>query len=689
MAETLVELVARISTDATELKKGLAVAERGTEQSSRRMADSLKKVGMAMAGMGAAMTAALGLMGKAAIDEEINIKRLATTMDNVGVSYDKVKDSLEAVIAATQRKTGVADDEQRDILNRLILVTNDYNKALELLPTALNLAAAGGMDATTAATYLGKAFLDLENGADSVSVRFGQASLQFKSMEDIQNRVAGAAENLVNPLEVLKASMSDLSETIGANLIPLVKGLTSRIADISIRIQEWTKEHPELTKAITVTALALGGLTTAAGGLILILPALISGIAAFGAVLHAALGPIGLISLAITALTAGGIALAIAIGDMMPADEIKRDAKSVVDSTKQMGAEVIKITKRMTDAIKTELERQKADALSAVEYKKQLAQEGFNYAIEQIKAEYGEYKTNAKSKMELARDASNAEKQALRDSFEEAQRVHNEKLSLLEKEYDQRIKTLNSESDFEIQQIQNQIDALNKQSKQEDLILARDNEKKRLDELQSAIDRAEATKGLTLQAEEEIAKARARYNEYAAEVARKELLRQREDETGALRNRIQDIRKQTKTKEDALKAELEASRATLKEQFAAFKENQSALIEELNSALDIALRTELVRLEDEKTAKLELEQAKLDSTLDTLIKEENALITSFAARLTEAAIYQAALESTLKDVTQTVTLIYTSAGSPPGGGATNRPGFLPGFAAGGIVPGPA
>jgi len=48
MAETLVELVARISTDATELKKGLAVAERGTEQSSRRMADSLKKVGMAM-----------------------------------------------------------------------------------------------------------------------------------------------------------------------------------------------------------------------------------------------------------------------------------------------------------------------------------------------------------------------------------------------------------------------------------------------------------------------------------------------------------------------------------------------------------------------------------------------------------------------------------------------------------------
>src|SRR3990167_7818365 len=150
MAETLIELVARISTDASELKKALSDAEGKTEQSSKKMADSLKKVGMAMAASGAAITTAMGFMGKAAIDEEINIKRLATTMGNVGVSYDKVRDSLEAVISATQRKTGVADNEQRDILNCLILVTNDYNKALELLPLSLDLAAAGGMDAATA-----------------------------------------------------------------------------------------------------------------------------------------------------------------------------------------------------------------------------------------------------------------------------------------------------------------------------------------------------------------------------------------------------------------------------------------------------------------------------------------------------------------------------------------------------------
>ncbi len=309
MAETLTELVAKISTDAAGLKSGLSDAEKATEASSKKMQDSLKKVGTVMAASGAAITAALGLMGKAAIDEEINIKRLATTINNSGTAYDNVKDSLEALIATTQRKTGVADDEQRDILNRLILVTNDYGKALELLPTVLDLAAAGEMDATTAATYLGKAYLELEEGADEVSVRFGQASLQFKNMEDIQNRVAGSAENLANPLSVLKASMGDVAEALGTNLIPLIKDAVKWIVDIAIKIQEWAKEHPELAKTLTLVAAGLGVLLTAVGGLILILPTVISGVAAFGVVFHAALGPIGLISLAITALIAAGILL--------------------------------------------------------------------------------------------------------------------------------------------------------------------------------------------------------------------------------------------------------------------------------------------------------------------------------------------------------------------------------------------
>ena len=280
MAETLTELVAKIKTDSTELEKGLSSAEKQTEASSKKMAASLKTVGIAMAASGAAITAALGLMGKAAIDEDINIKRLATTINNSGTAYDKVKDSLEAVIATTQRKTGVADNEQRDILNRLILVTNDYGKAMELLPTVLDLAAAGEMDATTAATYLGKAYLELEDGAEEVSVRFGQASLQFKDMADITDRVRGSAEDLKNPFTAIKNSMDDVAEAIGKNLIPLIKEATRWIEDISIIIQKWATDNPELSRTLTLIALALGSVLTVVGVLGLAIPPLVTGVKA-------------------------------------------------------------------------------------------------------------------------------------------------------------------------------------------------------------------------------------------------------------------------------------------------------------------------------------------------------------------------------------------------------------------------
>ncbi|MBU2249114.1 MAG: hypothetical protein KKD77_20370, partial [Gammaproteobacteria bacterium] len=278
MAETLVELVARISADATELKKALGDSEKQTETSSKHMSDSIKKIGIAMTAAGAAVIAAMGLMTKSAIDEEINIKRLSITMNNVGVSYDKVKDSLEAVISATQRKTGISDSAQRDILGRLILITQDYDKALGLLPTTLDLAAAGEMDATTAATYLGKAYLDLQAGANEVSVRFGQASIQFKSMEDIQNRVRGSAENLKNPLIGIKNAVSDVSEAIGKNFIPIIKTVTNAIEDIAIKIQDWIRLHPELTKGLTLLTAGVGAVLLVVGSTILILPQIIAGI---------------------------------------------------------------------------------------------------------------------------------------------------------------------------------------------------------------------------------------------------------------------------------------------------------------------------------------------------------------------------------------------------------------------------
>jgi len=713
MSEVLTELVAKITTDASGLSKGLADAEGKTEQSSKRMADSLKKVGMAMAASGAAITAALGFMGKAAIDEEINIKRLAISLQNVGVNYDDVKDSLEGVISATQRKTGIADNEQRDALNELITVTGSYDTALTWLQASLDMAAAKQMDTTSAARLLGRAAI----GSTEMLTRYGiiidEDATAAEILTEVQNKFGGAAEATANPLKVLSATMGDVAETIGANLIPLIKNVIGKIVDIAEKVQVWVKANPELAKTITILAGAIGITLTVLGGLIALYPILIGFQAAWNAVMIA--NPIGLIIIAVMALVTAGVLLwqnwdkvshffsdlwsnmknAVlhsvdamlgylekflgwipgigdkirsardAIANMIDANKVSRDAKDVERSAKEM-----------TGVIKAELEKQKSDALSALANKKKIAQEGFNTAVKAIKEEYGEYKTATKNKMDLAQDASDAERRALEDGLKQAKHIHNEKISLLEKEYNQRIRTLNAEADFEISQIQKQIDAIDKQTQAEDLATTRANEKNRLDELKAAMDSAVTA--------EDKAQTKSEYEEYAAEVARNELLRTRENEKDTLREQIEDIRNRTQTQVDNLNQELEAHKTTLNAEFEAFEETQNKII----AGLDLALETELKRLEIEKQGKLTLEQTKLDATLKTLTKEEESITASFAARLTEAAVYQVALEATLRDVEQTVTTHYISTRSSDENisGIETR-SHARGFASGGIVPG--
>ena len=727
MSEVLTELVAKISTDAAGLKSGLSDAEKQTEASSQKMQDSLKKVGMAMAASGAAITAALGLMGKAAIDEDINIKRLATTINNSGTAYDSVKDSLEAVIAATQRKTGIADNEQRDVLNRLILVTNDYNKAMELLPTALDLAAAGEMDAATAATYLGKAYLDLEDGADSVSVRFGQASLKFKNMEDIQNRVAGAAENLANPLSVLKASIGDVAEEIGANLIPLIKDVTSKIVDVAIKVQEWVKEHPALAKTLTMVGLAVGVVLTVVGGLILVMPTIISMVAAFGIVFHAALGPIGLISLAIAGLIAVGILLwknwdkvsaffsnvwatmkaAVLTGveamlgylekflGWIPGigDKIKsaRDAIANMIAKDKVANDIKETQKNLEELTKTvtaEFDKQASEIQASYDKQRAESKKAYDAAVDAINKEYGigeAAKEVSETKIEAAKRATEELKDLYKREESAAKDRYNLEMQQVKDLYSERLRALNAETDATVKALQDEIDAIDEQTEAEELALTRAEEKKRLEELETAYKSADN--------DEESAKAYEAWKEYEVEVARKELLRTRNAEKDALRDQIEEARERAQSRKEQIQVEEDAALASLKTKY----EAEIANYKVLSDAADTDLENELVRIETDRLAALDSEKQKLDATLARLDESEAADIQFFAAQLaatkTQITDINTAYNALTKhydiEIVTTHTDVYQSneSGGNISGIETNSHA-IPGYASGGVVPGP-
>ena len=98
--------------------------------------------------------------------------------------------------------------------------------------------------------------------------------------------------------------MTGLSITIGSALAPVLEAAVKRITAIVLKVRAWTEEHPQLTKFIAIAATAIGVLMLVLGPLLIMLPMIAAGMA-----LVAGASGIGLVILAITAVTAGAILL--------------------------------------------------------------------------------------------------------------------------------------------------------------------------------------------------------------------------------------------------------------------------------------------------------------------------------------------------------------------------------------------
>ena len=589
--------------------EGAAVAEKqltNLETYTKNNEKALKTLGVAFTAVGAVITGVMALSLKSAIAEQVNIKRLEVALAGVGVAYDDVKESLEGVITATQRKTGIADSEQRDTLNRLILVTKDYNKALELLPTALDLATIGQLDASTAATYLGQAYLQLEAGAESVGVRLGQATVEFKDMAAIQKAVGGAAEEAADPIKILTAEIGDMAETIGVSLIPVVRDLISkRIVPVIGFFKDWLEANEDTAKTLIYVTGAVGLLSLAIGILALALPKLPGMILAVRAALNLLLGPVGWVTFAIGALVTAGVIFSQEWGRIT--NRAEND------------------TKRMTDTVIADLQKQEKAELDLLATKKKAAQDSYDAAINLIESEYSRLETLARSKEELAEDSSDAVQETLRRELDRSREVHDEKISMLQTEYDQKIKTLNAEADAQISTIQSQIDAINNQTDLEARALKqrRDQDdlarlQKNYKEIQSGQDGARLLKDIT---------------DKQAQIARDALLQERDDEKDSLRAQIDGIRSNARTQADILAEELKEKVTTEDAKLAKVVENTT----KLQTYLDGWLTVDLYRIKTEGEAKIQAEKDKLAAAIKAIEDLEKALTESYKRQEAAAA----------------------------------------------------
>lgn len=253
--------MAMISNIISEFNpKGFNDAAKAAKSLERTFQDVGRKAGLAFAGLAAAGT----LAAKAAIEDEAAQATLARTLTNVtGATSEQVK-AVEDYITALTLATGVADDELRPSLDRLIRSTKDVAEAERLQALALDISAGTGKSLQQVTEALAKAhdgqFTSLKRLGVAVSDNiikhkdFNAAAKQLAST--FGGQMATNMETSAGKMRILQNSLKEAQETIGYALMPVVKSLS----DIFQKMAPWIQQNAD---KIGTFIIVMGGISAA------------------------------------------------------------------------------------------------------------------------------------------------------------------------------------------------------------------------------------------------------------------------------------------------------------------------------------------------------------------------------------------------------------------------------------------
>lgn len=160
-------------------------------------------------------TAYLREAWKAAEEARVSVWQLEQALTATGQASRENSTAFEAQAGSLQTLTGVADESVREVQRILLSMGGTVEQVQQLTPLVLDLSAAMGMDATSAARQLGKAL-------DGGEVSFGKLGIKAKDFNDLlaqlNSRVKGQAESLFaakGAAAALDVQLGEISESVG------------------------------------------------------------------------------------------------------------------------------------------------------------------------------------------------------------------------------------------------------------------------------------------------------------------------------------------------------------------------------------------------------------------------------------------------------------------------------------------
>ena len=260
--------------DVDNLNKSLKSATKDVDTFGDKIGKTGKMIGAAFVAAAAAAGAyavKIGIEGvKAAIEDEKAQTQLALALENAtGATKGQIA-ATEQSILKMSLATGVADDQLRPALARLVRSTSDTEKAQELLATALDVATATGKPLETVANALGKAYDGNTAALGKLGIGLSAAELKTMDFTAVQGKLSdlfgGAAarnaDTYAGRIARMQVAFDEAKETIGFALLPILEKVINFIN------QNALPAINAFSKAFSLDDEGLGGTITNVGNII-------------------------------------------------------------------------------------------------------------------------------------------------------------------------------------------------------------------------------------------------------------------------------------------------------------------------------------------------------------------------------------------------------------------------------------
>jgi hypothetical protein len=277
--------------DGKGIKKAIAQFKQ-LETTGEKAQFAIKKAAVPAAAALAGLAVALGDATKAAMEDQQEQAALALTLQNVTGAGAAQTAQVEKQISAMSRASGVADTDYRLALEALVRGTKDVGIAMNDMNLVMDISTATGMDSASVADALAKAYQGNFKALRSLSPEMSTMIKEGASLNEVMDVLGGtfggatatSAETAAGKMKILKNSIGETKESIGAALLPVLEA----VLPVLNKFAAWAQDNPKAFLAIaaaiglvaaaivaTNIAMAMNPFTLIAAGVALLVAALV------------------------------------------------------------------------------------------------------------------------------------------------------------------------------------------------------------------------------------------------------------------------------------------------------------------------------------------------------------------------------------------------------------------------------